>query len=79
MESRLGTGTVSIPNCANVISTLTVHVHGVVTNWSYALAEFLVSLSFHAFPGNPSNVTHCKCFFSSIPFLFSVQKCGNSD
>ena len=43
---KLGTGTVLIPNCANVISTLTVHVHGVVTDWSYALAEFLVSSRF---------------------------------
>ena len=45
-------------NCANVISTLTVHVHGVVTDWSYALAKFLVSSLFRAFSGNPSNVTH---------------------
>ena len=41
-----------------VISTLTVHVHGVETDWSYALAEFLASSLFRAFPGNPSNVTH---------------------
>ena len=26
-----------------------VHVHGVVTDWSYALAEFLVSSLFRAF------------------------------
>ena len=34
----------------------TVHVNDVVMDWSYALAEFLVSTLFRAFPGNPSNV-----------------------
>ncbi len=33
-----------------------VHVNDVVTDWSYALTEFLVSSLFGAFPGNPSNV-----------------------
>ncbi len=33
-----------------------VHVNDVATDWSYALADFLVSTLFPAFPGNPSNV-----------------------
>ncbi len=35
--------------------------HGVVTNWSYALAEFLVSSRF-SFPGNSSNVHIANVF-----------------
>ncbi len=37
-----------------------VRVNDVVTDWSYALAGFLVSM--HAFwfpPANPSNFSHC--------------------
>ncbi len=33
------------------LSTSAVHVHDVVTDCSYALAEFLVSTLFGAFPG----------------------------
>ncbi len=42
----------------------TVHVNEVVTHWSYALAEFLVSSLFRAFPfpGNPSNVHIANVF-----------------
>ncbi len=39
-------------NCgANDVSTLAVHVHDVVTDWSYALAGFLVSMVFGVSPG----------------------------
>ncbi len=39
-------------NCdANDVSTLAVHVHDVVTDWSYALAGFLVSMLFGVSPG----------------------------
>ncbi len=41
-------------------------MNDVVTDWNYALAEFLVSLLFRAFSGNPSNITPCKCFFSLL-------------
>ena len=33
------------------VSTLVVHVHDVVTDWSYALAGFLVSMPFSVSPG----------------------------
>ncbi len=36
-----------------------VHVKDVVTDWSYALAGFLVPTLFGVSPGNFS---HCKCF-----------------
>ncbi len=41
-----------------------VHVHDVVTDWSYALVWFLVST---LFCGSPGQSSHCKCF---SPFLF---------
>ncbi len=54
-------------NCdANDVSTLAVHVHDVVTDWSYALAGFLVP-HFFAF------CSHCKCFSIRIPFLFQYR------
>ena len=43
------------PTCILILKSLStvghsaVHVHGVVTDWSYALAEFLVSSLFRAF------------------------------
>ncbi len=39
-----------------------VHVNDVVTDWSYALAGFLVSMLFGVSPANPSKFSHCKCF-----------------
>ncbi len=36
---------------ANDVSTLVVHVHGVVTDCNYALAGFLVSMLFGVSPG----------------------------
>ena len=65
------------PTCVLILKSLstvghsTVHVNDVVTDWSYALAEFLVSSLFCAFPfpGNPQR-SHCKCFLVLIPFLF---------
>ncbi len=60
---------------ANDASTLAVHVHDVVTDWSYALAGFLVSTLFGVSPGqSPSNFSHCKCFSIRIPFLFQYKK-----
>ncbi len=58
------------PTCVLILKPLstvghsTVHVHDVVTDWSYALAEFLVSSLFRAFPfpGNPSNVHIANVF-----------------
>ncbi len=52
---------------------LDVHVNDVVTDCSHALAEFIVLHFLVLSLANLSNVSHCKCFFSSIPFLFSVQ------
>ncbi len=47
------------------------HVHyDVVTDWSYALAGFLVSMLFGV---SPSNFSHCKCFSIRIPFLFQYR------
>ncbi len=48
-----------------------VHVHDVVTDWSYALAEFLVSSLFVAIL---VTFTLQMFFKFMIPFLFSVQK-----
>ena len=48
-------GFIFYPTCILILKSLstvghsTVHVHGVVTDWSYALAEFLVSSLFRAF------------------------------
>ncbi len=37
------------------------YVNDVVTDWSFALARFLVSTLFGVSPANPSNFSHCKC------------------
>ncbi len=54
------------------LSALAVHVHDVVMDWSYALAEFLVSTLFKGFPwGNPSNFFHiANVFLVGFPFFF---------
>ncbi len=68
---KLGTHAVSyFKSLANVINTNCTCSR----RWSYAIAKFLVSTLFRAFPGNPSNVSGTlQMFFSSIPFLFSVD------
>ncbi len=47
-------------------------VYDVVTDWSFALAGFLVSTLFGV-SANPSNFSRCKYFSSRIPFLFQYN------
>ncbi len=50
-----------------------VHVHDVVTDWSYALVWFLFPRFFVVPLANPSNFSHCKCFSNRIPFFFQYR------
>ncbi len=53
------------------ISTLAVHVHDVVTDWSYALAGFLVSTL--SVPQAILAIFHiANVFLVGFPFLFST-------
>ncbi len=49
--------------------------HDVVTDWSSALAGFLVPMLFGIPPANPSNFSHGKCFSIQIPFSTEVLFC----
>ena len=52
----------------------TVHVHDIVTDWSYALAEFLVSSLFRAFLFLAILATFTlQMFFSFDSLSFSLQ------